>query len=122
MFIVNDLTFKERITMNMRQNSTNVHKSFFVIIRPPWRTSRALQRRARVEFVGDKMVSEQVKEEDQRRIAQAVREACVRAALEGYEQAGLSGLCDEGRWEMAIDSIRSLDVDALLHEVARESK
>ncbi len=67
-------------------------------------------------------MSEQVKEEEQRRLAQAVREACVRAALEGYEQAGLSGLCDEGRWEMAIDSIRSLDLNALLREIAKESK
>jgi hypothetical protein len=49
-------------------------------------------------------------------VAQRVREACMRAALDGYEQAGLSGLCAEGRWEMAIDSIRSLDLRAVLRD------
>ncbi len=56
-------------------------------------------------------------EQKERELARAVREACVRAALEAYELAGLSGLCDEGRWEMAIDSIRSLDLDTVLQEL-----
>lgn len=46
--------------------------------------------------------------------AAAVRDACLRAALDGYERAGLSGLCEEGRWEMVVDAIRSLDIDALV--------
>ncbi len=49
-----------------------------------------------------------------RQAAEAVRDACLQAALDGYERAGMSGLCEEGRWEMVIDSIRSLDVDAVL--------
>jgi len=49
-----------------------------------------------------------------RELAQSVRDACVQAALDGYEQAGMSGLCAEGRWEMAIDAIRSLDLETLL--------
>ncbi len=48
--------------------------------------------------------------------AEAVQDACLRAALDGYESAGLDGLCEEGRWEMVMDSIRSLDVDAVLRE------
>jgi hypothetical protein len=48
------------------------------------------------------------------RLADTVREACLRAALDGYERAGFSGLCAEGRWEMAIDAIRSLDLDAVV--------
>jgi hypothetical protein len=47
------------------------------------------------------------------RIAEAVRAACVRAALEAYEQAGLDGLCHEGAWEAAIEGIRALDVRAV---------
>ncbi len=50
------------------------------------------------------------------RVADAVRQACVRAALDGHEQAGLAGLCGEGRWEMAIDAIRSLDLAAVVRE------
>lgn len=74
----------------------------------------------RVSFVEGLKLSKQVGEEEKRRIAQAVREACVRAALEGYERAGVSGLCDEGRWEMAIDSIRSLDLEPILRHIPTE--
>lgn len=47
-------------------------------------------------------------------LAQLVREACVRAALEAYEDAGISGLCQEGRWEVAVGAMRSLDVKQLV--------
>jgi hypothetical protein len=40
--------------------------------------------------------------------------AAFAAALEAHEHAGVSGLCQEGRWEVAIDAIRSLDLGALL--------
>jgi hypothetical protein len=50
---------------------------------------------------------------DRAALAEAVRRRCVEAALEAYETAGLSGLCAEGRWEAAIDAIRSLDLRAL---------
>jgi hypothetical protein len=50
------------------------------------------------------------------RLARVVREACVRAALDAYEQAGVSGLCVEGRWELAVDAMRSLDLDAVIQE------
>jgi len=33
-------------------------------------------------------------------IAEVVRQACLTAALRAYEDAGLSGLCQEGRWEL----------------------
>ena len=46
--------------------------------------------------------------------AEAVRAACLQAALDGYERAGFGGMCEEGRWEMVIDSIKSLDLDAVL--------
>ena len=47
-------------------------------------------------------------------IAEAVRQACIEAAQSAYEQAGISGLCAEGRWELAVDAMRSLDVKAVL--------
>ena len=49
-----------------------------------------------------------------RRVAEAVREACLKAAQEAYENAGISGLCDEGRWECAMDAIRTLDLEAAI--------
>jgi len=54
------------------------------------------------------------------RLAKAVRDACVHAALENYELAGLSGLCAEGRWEMAVDSMRSLELDSVVIEVTED--
>lgn len=52
-------------------------------------------------------------------LAEAVRQACLDAALNAYEQAGISGLCGEGRWELAIDAIRSLDIQSLLDGLPR---
>jgi hypothetical protein len=66
-------------------------------------------------------VGEQVVEDPLRRTAEAVRAACLQAALDGYERAGLSGLCEEGRWEMALDAIQSLDVNALLRKLSDQA-
>ena len=55
--------------------------------------------------------------DDQQRLAQAVRQACVNAALRAYEEAGISGLCYEGRWEIAVDAMRNLDLAALSDSV-----
>jgi hypothetical protein len=55
--------------------------------------------------------------EPQRRLAEAVRAACVRAALDAHEDAGVRGLCQEGRWEAAIEAIRCLDLDRVLADL-----
>lgn len=47
-------------------------------------------------------------------LAQAVREACVQAVLEAWEEGGMSGLCAEGRLELAVGALRALDLEALL--------
>lgn len=49
-----------------------------------------------------------------RRMAEAVRDACLNAARQAYENAGISGLCEEGRWECAVDAIRSLDLAPII--------
>ena len=48
-------------------------------------------------------------------IAEMVRQACLAAALRAYEDAGLSGLCPEGRWECAVDAIRAMPLRPLVH-------
>lgn len=55
--------------------------------------------------------------DDQKRLAQKVREACLEAALRAYEEAGISGLCYEGRWEIAIDAMRNLDLAVLIEQL-----
>lgn len=55
-------------------------------------------------------------EDTRRQLAEQVRNACIEAVLEGYEQAGIAGLCHEGAFEVAVDAIRRLDIDALLRD------
>ena len=52
-----------------------------------------------------------------RRLAEAVKAACVRAPQVAYERAAADGLCDEGAWEVAVDAIRDLDIEAILRGV-----
>lgn len=47
-------------------------------------------------------------------LANKVRQACIRAALEGYEHASMSGLCHEGAWEAAISAMEMLDLNTVL--------
>jgi len=61
-------------------------------------------------------MSEKEVEQDLLRIAEAVRNACLTAALESYEEASMRGLCHEGAWECAIGAIRSLDMKRLLEQ------
>lgn len=68
---------------------------------------------------GDKGMTNQ--RESQWRLARAVRDACVKAAQEAYENAGISGLCEEGRWECALDAIRALDLDAVIAALPDDS-
>ncbi len=46
-------------------------------------------------------------------LAEQVRKACIEAALAAYEDAGISGLCAEGRWEAAVGALQSLDLKPL---------
>lgn len=47
-------------------------------------------------------------------LAESVRAACIAAAREAYESAGISGLCAEGRWENAIGAMQTIDLKQLL--------
>ena len=49
-------------------------------------------------------------------LAEQVRSACLQAAFNAYEQAGIAGLCGEGRWELAVQAIRTLDLARLVDE------
>ena len=57
--------------------------------------------------------------EDRRRLAEAVREACLVAAKKGYEEASQSGLCHEGAVEASLDAIRMVDLKLLLDSLPR---
>ncbi len=55
---------------------------------------------------------------DRMAIAERVRRACVDAALAAYDDAGMQGLCGEGRWEYAINVLRRLDLAEILTDQA----
>ena len=54
---------------------------------------------------------------DLAQIVETVRAACLQAAQQGYERAAADGLCDEGALEVALDAIRSLDLNQMLQEL-----
>lgn len=54
----------------------------------------------------------------ERDLAERVRAACLAAAREAYEDAGLRGLCHEGRWEAALDAVAALDVTGIVDAAA----
>lgn len=55
-------------------------------------------------------------------IARAVRDACVRVALEECEDARMAGLCWEGAWEAAIGALRALDVERIARGVRQAER
>jgi hypothetical protein len=57
-----------------------------------------------------------------RAVAEAVREALVSAAQRAYEDAGLSGLCAEGRWDVAMDALGAADLSPALHRALTRAR
>ncbi len=59
-------------------------------------------------------LADRIEDGEKRRVAKAVKQACIEAALLAYEDAGISGLCQQGALENALDAIRMLDVRAVI--------
>jgi hypothetical protein len=53
---------------------------------------------------------------DLEELVKRIRAACLEAVLQAYEDAGVQGLCAEGRWEAAVGTLRTLDLSSLLRE------
>jgi hypothetical protein len=51
-------------------------------------------------------------------VAEKVRAACLEAALAAYEDAGIRGLCAEGRWEAALAAMRHVELSGMLEPPA----
>jgi Protein of unknown function (DUF3565) len=52
--------------------------------------------------------------ESARKVAEAVIKACRESLVAAYKDAGTSGLCAEGRWEMTLDSLRSINLSKII--------
>lgn len=55
---------------------------------------------------------------DRRMLAERIRQACIKAAKAGYEDAAMSGLCAEGAMEVAISSMEKLELDEIVNQSA----
>lgn len=53
-------------------------------------------------------------------VAKAILVKCKAALIASYEDAGISGLCDEGRWEVALSSLDSLPIKEIVKEALSE--
>ena len=53
-------------------------------------------------------------------LAESIRQTCLAAALDAYESAGISGLCAEGRCELAVQAIRCLDLRPLIDNPVKD--
>ena len=53
-------------------------------------------------------------------VALKTLEACRKVMAQAHEEAGLSGLCEEGRFELALDSLRSLDLTKIAAEALKK--
>ena len=51
-------------------------------------------------------------------LVETVRAACIDAARTAYEDAGIRGLCAEGRWEAALAAIQQVDLARLREDHA----
>jgi hypothetical protein len=51
-------------------------------------------------------------------LAESIRRAILEAGEAAYEDAGIQGLCAEGRWEAAVAAMRAVDVDAVARRAA----
>lgn len=49
-------------------------------------------------------------------LAKRIRQACLEAITQAYEDGGIQGLCAEGRWELALGALRTLDLMPLLRD------
>ena len=54
-------------------------------------------------------------------LAERVRARCLETARDAYEDAGIQGLCAEGRWEAALGAVERLDLRALVAALAESA-
>ncbi len=54
------------------------------------------------------------------KVAEAIRDACREAVVEAWEDAGIQGLCVEGRCEVAVGAIERIGLKRIVERVLDE--
>lgn len=80
----------------------------------PWVTSEE----GRTKYLGTKLNCVRC-DEAGLKVAEAVLKECRRTLLENYESGGISGLCEEGRWELAVGAVQTLDLKTIIEKALR---
>jgi len=62
-------------------------------------------------------IEDYLSKQKQIRIAEATKAACLKAAIEAYTDAKMRGVCQEGAWDLAVDSIKTLDLEQVLESL-----
>jgi hypothetical protein len=62
-------------------------------------------------------IEDYLSKQNRLRIAEATRGACLKVAIEAYEDAKIRGVCQEGAWDLAVDSMKSLNVEQVLESL-----
>lgn len=55
-----------------------------------------------------------------KKVAEALLDKCQQALTKSFDEAGVSGLCVEGRWEAAIGAIKSLELHEIIESALKE--
>ncbi|MCL5029681.1 MAG: hypothetical protein M1480_11780 [Bacteroidetes bacterium] len=66
-------------------------------------------------------MNNQIKLNEYEELAQLIKKECVKTAIEAYETASQNGICHEGAWECAVDSMKSMKVDEIINSFLNNS-
>lgn len=55
-------------------------------------------------------------------IAEKIREECIKEFIRAYEEAGIKGLCEEGRIEYAVDAVRSMNLRKIMEDKEKKKR
>ena len=81
---------------------------------PPWRERPWVRtEKGRASRLGQELNCVKC-DEFARKVAEAVIKECRQSLVAVYEDARTSGPCAEGRWEMALNSLSSIDLSKLV--------
>jgi len=59
---------------------------------------------------------------DEETLVASIRGAFVEAAVRAWDEAGMAGLCAEGRWEAVLGALRSVSVAPLVNASERSRR
>lgn len=66
-------------------------------------------------------MNNQIDSNEYEQLALLIKSECVKTAVEAYETASQNGICHEGAWECAVDSMKSMKVEEIINSFLNNS-